>query len=247
MFDALCEKKQNVVEPLLEDFIHCGGDVNVRNDDGWTLLQYAVLFDHNPAIVKLLLEKGANAKAKSNDGVPTITCVKSCCSPSCDGTGSGGNHQHTIGLPIMKLLLDSGASIDEIHPGTSFTMLHGALLDENYAFAKELLALGANPNIKNKNGDTSLKLVLRDLFINEDHHRREDQQWKQHNAFLWMLALMMLDNGGDLFAANNEGKTPFDYAQGDVEKKFLLAYSSLSTRLAKLELKVDQILAHVAP
>jgi hypothetical protein len=62
-----------------------------------------------------------------------------------------------------------------------------------------------------------------------------------------MLALMMLDNGGDLFAANKEDKSPFDYAQGDVEKAFLLAYSTFSTRLAKLELKIDQILAHVAP
>jgi ankyrin repeat protein len=162
----LCEKKQNVVKSLLEDFIYHGGDVNVKNDDGWTLLQYAVLFEHNPAIVKLLLEKGANAKAKSSDGVPTITCVKSWCSPSFDdgGSSAGGHNHYTIGLPIMKLLLDNGASIDEIHPGTSFTMLHGALLDENYVFAKELLALGASPNIKNMNGDTSLKLVLRFIY-----------------------------------------------------------------------------------
>jgi ankyrin repeat protein len=148
----------------------------------------------------------------------------------------------------MKLLLDSGASIDEIHPVTGFTVLHGSLLDENYSFAKELLALGANPNIKNRNGDSPLKLVLRDLFIDKDeHHRREDHKWKQQKALLWMLALMMLDNGGDLFAANNEGKTPFDYAQGDVEKTFLLTYSSLSTRLGKIELRIDQILAHVDP
>jgi Ankyrin repeats (many copies) len=123
-----------LVKPLLEDFIRYGGDVNVRNDDGWTLLQYAVLFDHNPAIVKLLLETGANVKAKSSDGVSTIMCL-TCRSSSCND-GCGGDLIRL--LPIMKLLLDSGASIDEIHPGTGFTMLHGVLLDENYDIAKEL-------------------------------------------------------------------------------------------------------------
>jgi hypothetical protein len=84
---------------------------------------------------------------------------------------------------------------------------------------------------------------LSDLFIMEE--REEDQQ-KRKQSLLWTLTLMMLDNGGDLFATNNKGKTPFDYAEGDVEKNFLLAYSSLTSRLTKLEL-TDQILAHVAP
>jgi Ankyrin repeats (many copies) len=248
----LCEQKQNDgIQSLVEDFIQNGGDVNAKNGDGWTLLQYAVLFE-NPAIVKLLLEKGANAKR--NDGIPTISCVQCCssCSSSDGGSvvDSSSSNTSTGPLHIIKLLVDSGANIDEIHPGTGLTMLHGVLLDTNYEFAKELLGMGAHPNIKNKSGDTALAFVLKDLFVDKkDHHLEEgDQKCRKQQSLLWMLALMMLDKGGDLFVINNKGKAPVDSAEGrEVENTFLLAYSSISTRLAKLEVKIDQTLAHAVP
>ena len=58
----------------LKLFLDKGVDVNIKDEDGESLLYYACL-GRKVDNVKLLLQKGANVKAKNNDGA---TILESC-------------------------------------------------------------------------------------------------------------------------------------------------------------------------
>ena len=49
------------------ELLDAGDDIKVRNEYGWTPLHLAI-FNETSAIIELLLDRGANAKAQDKDG-----------------------------------------------------------------------------------------------------------------------------------------------------------------------------------
>lgn len=92
---ATMEHHERAVRLLLDR----GADVNSRDNTAWTPLHYAVLVKgHYAEIVELLVERGADVDAAHPDGS----------TPLCTATGNED-------LPIMRLLLDHGASVEPIN------------------------------------------------------------------------------------------------------------------------------------
>lgn len=60
----------------------------------------------------------------------------------------------------IRLLLDRGAEVDDPSGGDETTLL-GAVAWSRFGPAEELLAAGADPNARNRKGDTALHLMLR--------------------------------------------------------------------------------------
>jgi ankyrin repeat protein len=61
----------------VEYFLKQGGNVNAKDEDGYTLLHCAAE-EGNLAVAKFLVSKGANAKAKNNDGATPLDLAKEC-------------------------------------------------------------------------------------------------------------------------------------------------------------------------
>lgn len=53
-------------QALLAKLIELGDDVNAKDKDGYTVLHYAAMKSKNPDLLKFLIEKGANAKIKTD-------------------------------------------------------------------------------------------------------------------------------------------------------------------------------------
>jgi len=60
----------------------------------------------------------------------------------------------------LPKLLKAGADLNHLHSGT--TLLHQAVLRCNPTLVKQLLESGANPSLKNKEGETSIILAVRE-------------------------------------------------------------------------------------
>ena len=56
----------------LKNLINYGAKVNLKDNDGWTALMYAVRFQENTSIIDLLIDSGAEVKAKNNYNVSAL-------------------------------------------------------------------------------------------------------------------------------------------------------------------------------
>jgi hypothetical protein len=129
----------------LEKYIDNGGDPNTYNDNGWSILFYYIsLLD----CFELLLERGANPNQsyfKDKETFPLFHCI------------CYYNTQH------IKLLLKFGADpncMDHgITPLHKITNYYGNLFIELFNL---LMNSGADINIKTKNGDSCIDLVVKE-------------------------------------------------------------------------------------
>ncbi|HKQ76162.1 MAG TPA: protein kinase [Blastocatellia bacterium] len=64
-------RRGKVVELIGETLLNAGCDINAADNKGRTPLMYAVIFER-PAVVKLLLKRGANINAKDHDGLDVV-------------------------------------------------------------------------------------------------------------------------------------------------------------------------------
>lgn len=97
---------------------------------------------------------------------------------------------------IAKLLVDNGADTNA-KDDNAFTPLHYAVNNNNKEMAK-ILINNSNVNAKNINGDTPLHVATQNDINYED---KQD------------IINLLLENGADAEATNNEGKTPADFVQ----------------------------------
>jgi uncharacterized protein len=133
----------------------------------------------NPALLKLLVERGANVNYKNEYGTTALTLavknkkpasVKLLLEKGADVSGEDkGNHgthgtalllaAQGVRLDLVQALLDAGASANETFNGRP--VLLTAVLAGSADIVKALIAKGADVNAKTPNGDTALKMAGR--------------------------------------------------------------------------------------
>jgi ankyrin repeat protein len=127
---------------VLRVLVKNGVSVETVAYDGESLLQRAVTANRY-ASVKMLLELGANPRALNSDGW----------GPS----QNAGNRS----VEMCKLFLKHGAGLDD-QDGLGETMLMNASnLPSNFEIVKFLVALGANVNLRSKDGETAVGVAMR--------------------------------------------------------------------------------------
>ncbi|VVB88909.1 Putative ankyrin repeat protein [uncultured archaeon] len=119
-------------------------DVNVRDQDGMTLLMNAILENADPSIVRLLIERGADINA--SDSIQKWTALHF--------AARDQNKQ------IVSILLEAGANVD---PTDVFgnTPLWRSVMNStsNIDVIKDLAAHGADPYRKNNYGNAPIDIA----------------------------------------------------------------------------------------
>ncbi|MEA3512578.1 MAG: ankyrin repeat domain-containing protein [Campylobacterota bacterium] len=113
-------------------------DLEYRDDEGRTTLQNAVVFGYNDA-AKLLIKNGANINNKDNYGRTVIY----------DAISFGDER-------FISYLLSQGDIELNLLDKTGNSIMHHPQVLKDDSIAKDLLKSGANPTLKNSEGDSFL-------------------------------------------------------------------------------------------
>ncbi|KAF8417288.1 hypothetical protein EV426DRAFT_380340 [Tirmania nivea] len=117
----------DIIKILLANSLSGGTYVFERTGYGWTVLHLA---HHNPALVKLLIDEGANKMATTPQGWTALAL-----------SAKGGY------VKVVRLLLDAGAQMNH-HDKDGYTPLHWAAQNGHTEVIEELLYKYANPMLK---------------------------------------------------------------------------------------------------
>jgi uncharacterized protein len=117
--------------------------VSAVSSDGWTPLHLAAHFGKQEA-VRLLLNKGAKADARSNNAMQNTAL---------HAAAAGG------AAGVAALLLDHGASVNARQHG-GWTPLHAAAQNGDIELARTLVEAGADVNARAENRQSPLDLAL---------------------------------------------------------------------------------------
>ncbi len=128
-----------------------GADIHVVNNHGDSAISTAVDRGHLE-MVKLLFENGANIHAKHGSGISLLMIAA--CEPR--------------NISVFEYLIKMGADVNEISPLSKNTALISAASCGNITAVKKLLALGANPHVRDKNGFNALGYAL---IVDDSLHR----------------------------------------------------------------------------
>jgi ankyrin repeat protein len=251
--------KVDAVTLLLER----GAKVKAKDDvHGQTALMWAVLENHAD-VVELLLARGADINAHTN-----VTITKGEYVPARAGGASGNGiiRQRALptpnggmtpllfairdgNVPMMRLLLDRGASLGE-SSGNHTSPLLIALLNGQVEIATELLNRGADPNAADDYHRAALFAAI-DLR-NFNHEKYGDLPTDGRDPLELIKALLKKDANPNLktdtvpvhglmqFDAswvNFDGETPFVRAalSGDIEVMRLLLESGADPNIATVQ------------
>lgn len=119
----------------------------------------------------------------------------------------------------VKQLIDSGADLEAIEPGSGSTPLITAALLNRVEIAKMLLDAGASINAKNYDGSTALLTAA--FFCHTD------------------MVKLLLDRGADKSIRNSAGATALETISGPFEMVKPI-YDYMQQLYASLGLKIDQ-------
>ena len=178
----------------IEAVIRNGQDLEQENESGWTPLFMAIRRG-DPDVVRLLLRASAKPGHRANGDMTTLHCAMI-------APAKGRPLEKT--LEIVNLLLLEDMSLANARNRDGTTPLHiAALLYSDREIRNQiqqgdlkdiprllevLFSVGADPNIKNKEGNTA----LHEATLGEDEE----------------VALLLIQSGADVNAVNNEGLTP---------------------------------------
>lgn len=105
--------------------------------------------------------KDALNKAAYNGDVEEVAAILKTKPDPDNRDSSGGTALHAAmfqkNIHIVEMLIDYGLDVNAIGPKNGYTPLHDAVWGNNPAAAKLLLEKGADPTIKNKEGQTPLE------------------------------------------------------------------------------------------
>lgn len=150
----LSASSQTIKKGLFKYFVEQGVDVNAKNNDGNTVLMkmnessYAHR-DKNLSIMKYILSVGADPNIKNNQ-LKTVLEVSMVYNATDD--------------LVIRLLHKFGADIDEL-TSTNQTLLMLATELNYLIWAKTLIELGANQNIRDKKGQTAYEFAISKGFL----------------------------------------------------------------------------------
>ncbi|KAM0465253.1 hypothetical protein ACHAPV_002252 [Trichoderma viride] len=139
--DYEATRKQHSYETIVRLLLGKGVDVEAKDNAGRTPLSWAA-WRGNEAMVKLLLEKGADVKAKNARRAPLSWAAE------------GGN------VSIINLLIYKGAELEAKDTAYYRTPLSWAAVQGNKATIQLLLEKGADIEAKDKIGRTPLLLAV---------------------------------------------------------------------------------------
>ena len=184
----------------IEAAIRNGQDLEQENEGGWTPLFMAIRRG-DPDVVRLLLRASAKPGHRANGDMTALHYAMI-------APVKGRPLEKT--LEIVNLLLLEDMSLANARNCDGTTPLHiAALLYSDREIRNQiqqgdlkdiprllevLFSVGADPNIKNKEGNTA----LHEATLGEDEE----------------VALLLIQSGADVNASNNEGVTPLCFASG---------------------------------
>jgi ankyrin repeat protein len=162
---------------ILEELIASGADVN-RGGAGLTPLYGAALINSVEA-VRILIEAGADVNIVYDGQTPIFTAVR---------------NNNAAGHNILRVLIEAGADVNIADgrggDGRGETPIHSAIIYDNEDALRQLIAAGANVNVRRRDtGETPLHVAAK---------------WR-----VWAgLVRILVDAGADVKARANNGQTP---------------------------------------
>ncbi|MGD0297114.1 MAG: ankyrin repeat domain-containing protein [Bryobacteraceae bacterium] len=117
--------------------------INNYSHDGWTPLHLTAFFAQ-PAVVELLLARGADANARAKNGTTNMPLH----------AGAAGRN-----LDVVRALVEQGADVNARQEG-GFTALHSAALNGDLEIARLLISHGADVQARASNNQNALDLAL---------------------------------------------------------------------------------------
>lgn len=200
-----------------------GIDVNVRDADRKSALDWALEYGGSAACINTLIESGAHFDVRE-DGQRALRLATS-------------GFDDEASSRLVHRLLEAGVTVDaydEEYPiDSSPSPLHGALASANWQAAASLMAAGATVEVIDDEGTTTLHLAARsaDPWLVEELMRRgvsvqaraEDGCTVLHYASA-ATAPRLIAAGVDVNARSDDGWTPLHVAasRGDLELARLL-------------------------
>jgi len=195
---------------LLQLLVDRGADIEVRDNSGWTALQFAARYSTEPT-VRLLVDSGASINAKTNEDL--IPLHLACCNLK-------------GGVASVRLLLDRGTDI-KARTNLDWTPLHFAAQYSTESTVKLLLDHGASIEAKTNEGSIPLHLACYNLeggvasarlLLDRGTDigaRDNDGYMVLHYAAQYsteIMVQMLLDRGASIEAKTNEGSIPLHLA-----------------------------------
>jgi ankyrin repeat protein len=196
--------------PIYQYFAPAARNANydLRRADGLAPLHFAAREGHE-GLISFLIERKANVNIKNSSGA----------TPLHEAARSGK-------VSVIKLIIKNGAEVNA-QDASGNSVLHIAVPVENHQAVIKLFQDSAvNPNLRDDHGDTPLHVLVSlnrgpqvvQALLNGDIDISARNVTGQTPLYLAVhesrLALipLLLSKGSDIFAADNSGITPFDYA-----------------------------------
>jgi ankyrin repeat protein len=132
------------IETLLDN----GADIEARNQDGSTPLDWAATFAQTD-VLKLLIQRGAKTNVADKYGnTPLISAACECAVATMNSA-----------YDVMKILLDQGANVNARNKDGKTALIMASGMTGDAAVLDLLLKNGADPQAKDHKGNTALSLA----------------------------------------------------------------------------------------
>lgn len=201
--------------------LECGADIKQVGIGARSALHVAAGFTTNPAVIQLLLNRGADIEAKGPFATTPLHWAAANQNPA-----------------VIRILLDRGANTEVQRKDSGETPLHRAARKGNSAAIRALLEYGAESNVESQYGWAPLhraaevspenpEAIRALLEHGADIEAQTDQGWTPlHVATLRgnpAAILTLLDHGANIEAEVSFGVTPLHWASTDENQAVIFA------------------------